>query len=101
MSNHLIKIIELKNDNEYKKNWEFSSVKSYVNVERTTQYARRKQSIKFDDLNDVNLVVINDDVWMNVNEIWDKINILFENNINHLSFIFHASIENHHLEIVF
>ena len=62
MSNHLIKIIELKSDNEYKKNREFSSVKSYVSVERTTQYARHKQNIKFDDLNDVNFVVINDDV---------------------------------------
>ena len=78
ISSYLIKIIELKNDNEYKENRKFSSIKSYVNIEKTTQYARRKQNIKFNDLNDVNFVVIKNDVWMNVDEIWNKINIFFK-----------------------
>ena len=62
MPSHLIKVIELKDGNEYRENRGLSSVKPYVSAERTAQYARRKQSIRPDDLDDVNLAVIDDDV---------------------------------------
>ena len=61
ISNHLTKIIELKDDNEYREGRGLFSNRLYVSETRARAYARRKKGIKPGDADDLN---IESDEWI-------------------------------------